>query len=243
MDDKEVLVGGVPVLVHESIESAVKSVFSLSGNQVIPGFAVAINPEKVMRARDDDQLMRILLSASFRFADGIGVVLAMRRKGYKRAIRVPGCEFWVNLMQRAGQLKQPVFLIGAHSDVINKVYQKLVGEFGVTVVGAQHGFFKDEEQDALVKRIKDSGASIVTVAMGSPRQEIFIYKCQKICPDVFYMGVGGTYDVYVDAVKRAPAWICSLNLEWLYRLILNPARLSRQVLLIKYMFQVLFRRI
>jgi UDP-N-acetyl-D-mannosaminouronate:lipid I N-acetyl-D-mannosaminouronosyltransferase len=243
MVDTEVLVGGVPVLVHSSMESAVESVFSQAGDEVVPGFAIAINPEKVMKAHEDSQLMHILWTATLRFADGIGVVLALRSKGFKQAIRVPGCEFWIALMQRAGQLKQPVFLIGAQSDVLDQVSQKLVSEFGVNVVGQQHGFFKEMEKDALVKRIRDSGAGIVTVAMGSPRQELFIYNCRQSYPNAFYMGVGGTYDVFVGNVKRAPVWACNLNLEWLYRLISNPVRVSRQSVLLKYLIYLLFRRL
>jgi len=178
-----------------------------------------------------------------RFADGIGVVWALRKKGAKQAARIPGCEFWMALMQKVGQVNQPVFLVGAKLEILNQVKAKLVCEWGVQVVGMQDGFFKDFQQDALIERIKASGTKIVTVAMGSPRQELFISQCRKSYPDAFYMGVGGTYDVFTGNVKRAPEWACKLNVEWLYRLASNPSRFFRQVVLLKYLALLLTRRI
>ncbi len=240
---REILVGGIPVLVHDNMNMAIESIFSPVENQVIPGFAVAINPEKVMRARMDSGLMATLLSASFRFADGIGVVWALRNKGAKKAARIPGCEFWIALMKKAGELHQPVFLVGAKPAVLNDVHEKLINTFSVNLVGKQDGFFLDEQQDELIQRIKASSARIVTVAMGSPRQELFIHQCRQDYPDAFYMGVGGTYDVFSGNVKRAPDWACRLNVEWLYRLVSNPSRLGRQVVLLKYLGLLLIKRL
>ncbi len=243
MLNDEILVCGIPVQVHKGVDSAVESIFSTGEKRVIPGFAIAINPEKLMKARYDKNLRDVLLSATLRFADGIGVVLVLRSKGAEEAERIPGCEFWVGLMQKAGQLHQPVYLVGARSDVLSQVRGKLAGLFGVNVVGMHDGFFSAAQQNELIQRIKMSGARIVTVAMGSPRQEFFIRQCRQAYPDAFYMGVGGTYDVFSGSVRRAPSWARRLNIEWLYRLLANPSRAVRQLVLLKYLWLFLVRRL
>ncbi|MGQ7146924.1 WecB/TagA/CpsF family glycosyltransferase, partial [Escherichia sp. SS-MK2] len=80
-----------------------------------------------------------------------------------------------------------------------------------------------------------SGAQIVTVAMGSPKQEIFMRDCRLVHPDALYMGVGGTYDVFTGHVKRAPKIWQTLGLEWLYRLLSQPSRIKRQLRLLRYL--------
>lgn len=236
-------VNGIPIATFASMERAVEAVFSPSDHSVIPGFAIAINPEKIMKARADQQVMDTLLSATLRFADGIGVVWALRRKGARDVARIPGCELWEALMQEAGKWKQPVFLIGAKPTVLNQVHQKLSDEYSVNVVGTQDGYFSASQQDKLIERIRESRAKIVTVAMGSPKQELFIQQCRFSYPDAFYMGVGGTYDVFVGNVLRAPAWACRWNVEWLYRLAKQPTRLGRQFVLLKFLLLVLAGRL
>lgn len=100
--------------------------------------------------------------------------------------------------------------------------------------GSQDGYFKPEERDALFERIRASGAKFVTVAMGSPKQELLMRDCRKVYPDALYMGVGGTYDVFTGHVKRAPKAWQDMGLEWLYRLLSQPTRWRRQFKLLKY---------
>lgn len=79
-------------------------------------------------------------------------------------------------------------------------------------MGSQDGYFKPDQREALLERIRASGAAIVTVAMGSPKQEILMRDCRKVHPQVLYMGVGGTYDVFTGHVKRAPR--CGRTSVW-----------------------------
>ena len=105
----------------------------------------------------------------------------------------------------------------------------------VNIVGTQDGYFAPEQRQALFERIRDSGAKIVTVAMGSPRQEIFMRDCRRLYPHALYMGVGGTYDVFTGHVHRAPKFWQNLGLEWFYRLLLQPSRIKRQLHLLRYL--------
>ncbi|WP_140149361.1 WecB/TagA/CpsF family glycosyltransferase, partial [Vibrio parahaemolyticus] len=109
------------------------------------------------------------------------------------------------------------------------------------IVGFADGYFQDD--DVMIKKILSLTPDIVTVAMGSPRQEIFIQKCRDAGVDAFMMGVGGTYNVFVGAVERAPESWCKVNLEWLYRLIKEPSRIFRQVRLLKFLWLAITRKI
>jgi UDP-N-acetyl-D-mannosaminouronate:lipid I N-acetyl-D-mannosaminouronosyltransferase len=225
-------VGGVEVMAFESMQQLVNFIVRDDGT-VFAGAAVAINPEKVMKARQDPAIKTMLNSAELRYADGMGVVKVMRQKLGKQVQRVPGCETWEAIMARAGAKNVPVFLIGAKPEVLAQTKQKLEAA-GVPVVGAVDGYFKDAP--ALIAQVVESGAKIVTVAMGSPKQEQFIALAKQSLPDAYFMGVGGTYDVFTGNVKRAPEFWCKLNLEWAYRLIDQPSRIKRQWNLVEYLW-------
>jgi UDP-N-acetyl-D-mannosaminouronate:lipid I N-acetyl-D-mannosaminouronosyltransferase len=235
-------VSGLPVIVHRSVSEAVDSVISANG-RLSYEFAVSLAPETVIRAISDPQFMAAIKNATFVFADGIGVVWALQRKGFSFAVRVPGCEFWEMAMRRAGSFSIPVFLVGARKGVLDKVHDKLNNLYKVNVVGKQDGFFPESDEQKVFECVKKSGARIVTVAMGSPRQEYFINKCRNFYPDAFYLGVGGTYDVFSGDVKRAPSWACRLNVEWLYRLLLNPSRFDRQLVLFRFFWLLISKRL
>jgi UDP-N-acetyl-D-mannosaminouronate:lipid I N-acetyl-D-mannosaminouronosyltransferase len=224
-------VGGLDVMAFASMQQLVEYIVHDDGS-VFAGSAIAINPEKVMKARQDEALRAMLNRAELRYADGMGVVKVMRKKLGRKVQRVPGCETWEAIMRRAADKQVPVFLVGAKPEVLAQTQAKL-SAWGVPVVGAQDGYFTDEA--ALFDRIAASGAKIVTIAMGSPKQELLIERAKKIMPDKYYMGVGGTYDVFTGNVPRAPALWCKLNLEWLYRLVDQPSRIKRQWVLVEYL--------
>ena len=203
------------------------------------GFAVAINPEKVMTIRKDAETRRAVESATVRYADGVGVVWAMRRKGID-APRVTGCDLWERLMQRAAQFEVPVCLLGARPEVLNKTISRLRSEFpNLEIAAYEHGYATEEQHTEFAHRLRNMGRGIVAVAMGSPRQEKVISSLREICPDAFYMGVGGTFDCYAGAVRRAPETWQRLNLEWFYRLIRQPWRIKRQWIYVPYAALVL----
>lgn len=200
------------------------------------GTLVAINAEKVMTAEQDKPLRALIDAAEYKYADGISIVRAIRRK-YPGAqvTRVAGADLWEGLMARAGAEGTPVFLVGGRPEILAQTQEKLRSQWQVNIVGSQDGYFKPEEREALFERIRTSGAKIVTVAMGSPKQEILMRDCRSLYPDALYMGIGGTYDVFTGHVKRAPKAWRNLGLEWLYRLLSQPTRWRRQLKLLKYL--------
>jgi UDP-N-acetyl-D-mannosaminouronate:lipid I N-acetyl-D-mannosaminouronosyltransferase len=201
---------------------------------VIPGFAVAINPEKIMLSQRDVRAHQLLESATIRYCDGIGVLKLLEKRCGLPLARLPGCELWEHLMRKTVVPQLPVFILGGTPEVNQNTVQKLTQNIGVNVVEHHDGYFDDEEK--MIHIIKESRARIVTVAMGSPKQEEFIVKCMAQYPDCFYMGVGGTYDVFTGEQKRAPDLFRNNGLEWFYRLIKQPTRITRHLRLLKFMY-------
>jgi len=200
------------------------------------GTLVAINAEKMLTLEDDAEVRALIDAAEYKYADGISVVRSLRKKFPGAQVsRVAGADLWEALMARAGQTGAPVFLVGGKPEVLAQTEQKLRAQWQVNIVGSQDGYFSADQRQALFARIRDSGAKIVTVAMGSPRQEIFMRDCRAVYPEALYMGVGGTYDVFTGHVKRAPKIWQQLGLEWLYRLLSQPSRLKRQLRLLRYL--------
>lgn len=206
------------------------------GGALRAGTLVAINAEKVLTAEREPEVRRLIEAAEFKYADGISVVRSIRKKFPQAKVsRVPGADLWEALMERAGREGTPVFLVGGKPEILAQTEAKLRKQWNVNIVGSQDGYFNDGQRQAMFERIRDSGAAIVTVAMGSPRQEILMRDCRVVYPQALYMGVGGTYDVFTGHVKRAPKIWQKLGLEWLYRLLSQPSRLGRQLKLLRYL--------
>ena len=207
-----------------------------AGGALREGTLVAINAEKMLTIEDSPQVRSLIEAAEFKYADGISVVRSIRKKfPQARVERVAGADLWEALMERAGREGTPVFLLGGKPEVLEQTEDKLRKQWQVNIVGSQDGYFRAEDRQALFERIRASGAKIVTVAMGSPRQEILMRDCRQVYTHALYMGVGGTYDVFTGYVKRAPGIWQRLGLEWLYRLLSQPSRVTRQLRLLRYL--------
>ncbi|MDR0805273.1 MAG: lipopolysaccharide N-acetylmannosaminouronosyltransferase [Enterobacteriaceae bacterium] len=233
MNIEQYSIRGIDIWGFRDMAQFVDHLFSDDG--IKTGTLVAINAEKVMTAEQDKALRDLIDAAEYKYADGISIVRSIRRK-YPNADmkRIAGADLWEALMQRAGEKNIPVFLVGGKPEVLAETEQKLKNQWNVNIVGSQDGYFKTEDRDALFERIRASGAKFVTVAMGSPKQELWMRDCRKVYPDALYMGVGGTYDVFTGHVKRAPKVWQDMGLEWLYRLLAQPTRWRRQFKLLKF---------
>lgn len=199
------------------------------------GALVAMNAEKVLTVESNPEMSALISQAQYKYADGISIVRAIRRKYPQAQVsRIAGADLWEGLMQRAGSEGTPVFLIGGKPEVLEQTEEKLRAQWNVNIVGSQNGYFAPEQREALLERVKSSGAAIVTVALGSPKQEILMRDCYRVHPEALYMGIGGTYDVFTGHVKRAPKIWQKMGLEWLYRLLMQPSRLRRQLKLLRF---------
>lgn len=208
-----------------------------------PRHIVTANPEMVMQAQDDPELAAILRAAELVVADGIGLVWASRLLGDPLPHRIPGIELAEALCARAADAGAPVYFVGGEPGVAEKAACNLAHRFpGLRVAGTHHGFFSADEGVALYDRIEQSGAALVLVAMGVPRQERWIAAARRRISARLLMGVGGAFDVFAGRSRRAPVWMQRLGVEWLFRLVQEPKRVRRMASLPKFALRVLQER-
>ena len=208
-----------------------------------PCTILAVNPEKVMRAQQDSELLDQLRSADLLIPDGIGVVLATHLLGLGHAERVPGSELMPKLCERAALKGYTVFLFGASREVNQQAVAVLRDRYpGIRIVGSQHGYVKEEEMPSLIMRINECQPDLLFVALGSPHQELWMARNLQHLKVKVCQGVGGTFDVIAGRVRRAPKFFRSLHLEWFYRLASNPTRIRRQTALPKFAYRILKER-
>lgn len=206
-------------------------------------YILAINPEKVMVLLKDDALRQAFAAATLLIPDGIGVVWAMRRLRGIGAVRVPGSELMPKLCELAARKSYGVFLFGSKEDVNRGSAEILAKRYpGLKIVGRANGYLKTEEMPGLVEKINTSGAKILFVALGSPKQEQWIQQWLPKLNVAVCQGIGGTLDTVVGTVKRAPPIFCRLGLEWFYRLVTDPRRARRQAVLPVFALKVLLAK-
>ncbi len=191
---------------------------------------VVINVAKIVNLKSDKVLQKSINSCDIINIDGMGVVIGARFLGYDIAERVAGIDLFYNLMQMSAVNNFPVFLLGATSEVVNVASGKIKNLYpSINIAGFHHGYFWEDEL-TVVRKIKDSGAKLLFVAITSPKKENFINKWKDQLGVDFVMGVGGTFDVVSGKIKRAPIWMQDYGLEWLYRVIQEPKRMWKRYL-------------
>ncbi|WP_102273655.1 WecB/TagA/CpsF family glycosyltransferase [Cytobacillus massiliigabonensis] len=207
-------------------------------NEDRKSFIVAINPEKVIKAQEEPSLKELLNKATYQIPDGIGIVIASKIKGGKIRERVTGIDMMLKLCQLAKENDKRIFLYGAKPGIAEEAKNKLMEMFpGIQIAGVMDGYEKD--QTKIAERINQANPDILFVALGSPRQENWIIEhMNELAPSV-YQGVGGSFDVISGRIKRAPEMFQKMGLEWFYRLVKEPWRWKRQLLLPKFLFSVL----
>lgn len=192
---------------------------------------IAMNAEKILQ---NDPILKNIINQHTGYADGIGAVWALKQKGKHHAIKIPGSEFWLDIIS-AYHTTKTFYFIGSSNDVIQKVTDKLSQEFpNIQILGYRNGFFKNDEDFKLTcEQISLLKPDIIFVAQGSPRQEFTMHQLFQLHP-ALYMGLGGSFDIYAGLKKRAPNFFLKYNLEWFYRLLKEPTRIKRQLILIKF---------
>ena len=229
---------GVPVHPY-TMKGAVEKILERV-SQSKKTFAVTANAEIIMMGQSDDEYMEILNNAALVLPDGAGTVWAGRKLGYEVPERVAGYDLFLNLMTEAAQKKLKVFFFGSAPGVAEEAKQKCEILYpGVSIVGCRDGYFKEEDNLAIVEEINNSGADLLFVALGAPKQEKWLAKFQDILKPSLLMGIGGSFDVVAGKMERAPKWMQDASLEWLFRLYKQPSRLGRMLVLPKFVIKVL----
>lgn len=205
-------------------------------------YVVTPNPEIVWLARTRQDLAEAVNGADLVIPDGIGIIYAARILGTPLPERVPGIELTQELLHRAAAQELPVYLLGAKPGVAERAGENLrAAHPGLRVMGCGDGYFT--EDGPVLERIRASGARLVLVCLGFPRQELWMAAHRNEVGDALMLGVGGSMDVFAGDVLRAPEAWCRAGLEWLYRLIKQPSRIGRMMKLPLFLLSVVGERI
>jgi len=190
----------------------------------------ASNPEKNFSFPKDPQLLETFKNADLLLPDGIGIVWAARILYGVKFDRVPGAEFIFDICDIAAEEGCKIFIYGAKEETNQKAVNKLRKQFkGLKIAGRSNGYVNQSDMPSLLDSINKSGAKILFLALGSPKQEKwFATYNHQLKHVILCQCIGGALDTIAGNVKRAP-WLCRrFSVEWLYRLMTQPSRIKRQ---------------
>ena len=197
------------------------------------------NPEIVMAAYQDAEFLEVINSSDMCVPDGIGVVYGAKIIGEPLPERVPGFELCCGLLESMSKSGGGVFLFGSKPGVAEKAAKNIEEKYpGIKISGTRNGYFKEEDETEIIEQINASGANLLMVCLGAPKQEKWINAHKDELKVNLCIGAGGSLDVLAGEVKRAPKIFIKLNLEWFYRLLKQPSRIGRFMALPKFILTV-----
>jgi N-acetylglucosaminyldiphosphoundecaprenol N-acetyl-beta-D-mannosaminyltransferase len=204
---------------------------------------VALNVAKLVNARTNAELDRDIRESDIVGVDGMGIVYALRLLGRPVCPRVAGADLFESLMAECATRGLHPYLLGATPEVLGAARAKLIERYpGLVFAGSHHGYFTPEQEKVVCEQIRASGAHCLFIAMPTPRKERFMARHRDTLGVPFVMGIGGTLDIVAGQVRRAPALVQSLGLEWAYRMMQEPRRLAARYLRTNLIFAALIAR-
>lgn len=209
------------------------------------------NTEVVMETRKNPDLKNIVNSGDLVIPDGIGLVYASKIKKRPLPERVTGFDLSMKILEIANDKSCSLFLVGGKPGIADRAVENIKKQYpNINIVGSHHGYFKGthigykehEEEIQVLNKINESKPDIIFVGFGAPKQENWIHENKDRLNCKVIIGNGGTIDVLAGAVKRAPEIYQRLGLEWFYRLMKDPKRIKRQMVLPLFVLIVLFSK-
>lgn len=220
---------------EETVHYLSKAVEQRDSHQVITA-----NPIMIMEALRQPEYMKVMQAADLVVPDGIGAVWAADKVGRPVKERVPGFDLMHKLLELGSQKGWRVFLLGARPDVVQLAAKKLTSQYpGIELVGVQDGYFKEDQDEEVVAQIRKVQPDLLFVARAAANQEPWIARYKDRLQVPVMMGVGGSFDVIAGKLKRAPLVFQRLRLEWFYRLLQEPWRYKRMLVLPKFVLKVI----
>jgi N-acetylglucosaminyldiphosphoundecaprenol N-acetyl-beta-D-mannosaminyltransferase len=201
---------------------------------------VVVNVAKLVNMQSDTILKTSVTKCNIINIDGMGIVWIARFLGYFVPERVTGIDLFYQLLIMSTQQSYSIFLLGAEQEIIKKTVENIKKIHPhLNIAGYHHGYFWNN-QKVVVDKIKKSGATLLFVAITSPKKENFINQWKDQLGVHFVMGVGGTFDIIAGKTKRAPLWMQKWGLEWVYRIVQEPKRMWKRYLITNTYFLWLF---
>lgn len=189
---------------------------------------VTPNAEILKAFAEEEEVRKVLLQADYVVPDGIGVVLAAKMLKTPLKEKVAGVELAAHLIALAAERGKRVYFLGAKPGIAEKAKEKFLEKHpALQVAGIHDGYFKPEEEAAIIEEINGLDVDMLFVCLGAPRQELWMAEHREQLKIGVMLGLGGSLDVFAGAVKRAPRWMIRMGLEWLYRICKEPWRIKR----------------
>ncbi len=191
-----------------------------------------VNPDCFNIAYRNPDYKRTLQTTSKVFADGIGIHYASKMLHVSLRDNVNGTDMFPFLCQAASKNNLSLYFLGSRAEVVSKMVADVKLKYpGLKIAGFHHGYFPEQDSEAVIQQIKNAGTNILLVAFGAPHQELWIKKHLVDLNVGVAIGVGGLFDFVSGRIPRAPRWIREIGLEWVYRLIQEPKRMWRRYII------------
>jgi N-acetylglucosaminyldiphosphoundecaprenol N-acetyl-beta-D-mannosaminyltransferase len=208
------------------------------------GYICFANVHVSVMAHDNPNILAILNGSYITCPDGKPIYWGGKIRGISDIECISGPDFMPAMLLQETNPPLRHFFMGGCVEVLNKLIIRLKAKFPMAdIVGWESPPFRDlspEEDYEIAKKIQNSGADIVWVGLGAPKQEQWMYNHYKILKPAILMGVGAAFDFHAESIKRAPKWIRTVGLEWLFRLLKEPKRLWRRYLITNFLFIIYF---
>lgn len=241
MENQFVQILDIPFL-NKTKNDVVNDVFHQYLKEGKKAFIVTANPEIVMQAHKDRDFLYTLSKADFIVPDGIGVVFASKMKRKPLKERVPGFELMEEFLALSNLHHLKVYIVGAKNEILESAVNNIRAKYpDLNLAGYHHGYFADDD-DTVSEEIQRVKPDLVLVALGCPRQENWIKQNMPKVEKGVFIGVGGSIDILAGHLKRAPVFWQKVHLEWFYRLLQQPSRWKRMLVIPKFLIRVLTSR-
>lgn len=238
---KQVRILGVPIDMISQEEAFQKLVLFLEGSSIKKIYTP--NPEIVMLAQEDQRLLKVIEGADLVLPDGIGLLIASKIKGLGLKERVTGVDTMDRLLSYCGDKKRSIYLLGGKPGTAEIACKNIEQKYpGIKIAGLHHGYFQEVNENEIIADINAAAPDLLFVCLGAPKQEKWIDRYQDQLNCKIAMGVGGSVDIYAGTTKRAPVIFQKVGLEWFYRLMKEPWRMKRMMVLPKFLIQVIVKQ-
>ncbi|HZO86886.1 MAG TPA: WecB/TagA/CpsF family glycosyltransferase [Chthonomonadaceae bacterium] len=200
-----------------------------------PHHIITADSSMLVMAQEDAQLRSLVAAADLVTPDSAGILWAAKQVGTPLRERVSGVEIVERLCALSPERGYRLYFLGAAEGVAEQAAARMQARYpGAQIVGTHHGFFGPGEMEAVLEDIRCQQPDVLCVAMGIPKQEKWIAAHREELGVPVLIGVGGTFDVLSGRTRRAPAWMQKFHLEWLWRVLVNPRKINKVLLLPRF---------
>lgn len=200
----------------------------------------APNVEFIMMAQKDKEFFDILKKSKLSTPDSVGVEIGAKFQKKPLKQRIPGQMYFRKVLEIGEKEGWTFYFLGGKGDTVNRAIENVKKIYpNIKIIGYNDGFFEKKSEEEVIKQINELKPNVLFVAMGAPAQEKWIFNHRNELKVDVAAGQGGTFDYEAGNIRRAPRWIQKIGMEWLWRLILQPSRIIRMMVLPAYLIKII----